>query len=110
MRILRLLPILPLLGAGQARADWHVWTLARAERVLREDPAGSGTAVSLAAARNEWESFQVLLRSDQPMAGVTLEPGDLKGPKGAVLAARNARLFREHQLQITEAKIGRAHV
>ncbi|HHX42109.1 MAG TPA: DUF4091 domain-containing protein [Armatimonadetes bacterium] len=103
MRFLRLLPVLLVLTTGPACADWQVWTLARTERVLREEPAGTGIAVQLSAARNEWECFQVLMRSDQPVAGIRLEPSDLKGPQGAVLPARDARLYRQHQLQITEA-------
>lgn len=101
MRFLRLLPVFLLLATGPACADWQVWTLARTERVLREDPAGTGIAVQLGAARNEWECFQVLMRSDQPVTGIRLEPGDLKGPQGAVLPARDARLYRQHQLEIT---------
>ena len=103
MRFLRLLPVLLVLTTGPACADWQVWTLARTERVLREEPAGTGIAVQLSAARNEWECFQVLMRSDQPVAGIRLEPSDLKGPQGAVLPARDARLYRQHQLEITEA-------
>ena len=57
-------------AGGSATADWHVWTLARTERVSRQSPAGTGTAVALAAARGEWESFQILMRSDEPIASI----------------------------------------
>jgi len=91
-----------LVGAGvqPAAADWHVWTLARTERVLREAPAGNGVAVELAAARGEWESFQILMRADAAVRGVNVIAGDLAGPEGAVLRGADARLFRQHQLQI----------
>jgi hypothetical protein len=86
--------------ASDACAEWAVWTVADTRRVLREAPAGSGCNVRLAAARNERESFQVLMRSDSKVKGVRLVPGDLKGPDGAVLRADDARLFREHQLHL----------
>ena len=87
--------------AHEAFADWQVWTVTETRRVLRDAPAEDRIAVSLAAARNEWESFQILLRSDEPVRGVNVEPGDLAGPNGAVLRAADARLFRAHQLELT---------
>ncbi|MBN2476994.1 MAG: DUF4091 domain-containing protein [Pirellulales bacterium] len=85
-----------------AVADWRVWTVADTGRVLREDPAGPGASVRLAAARNEWEGFQILMRSEEPIAGVNVEATDLQGPDGAVLAADHARLYRQHQLHLEQ--------
>ncbi len=97
------LPLL-FLVAAPAAADWQVWTVAETRRVLREElpHAQEGMAVKLAAARNEWESFQILIRSDEPVRGVRVEPGELRGPKGAVLPAAAARLYRQHALHLTE--------
>jgi len=89
------------IAAGQAVGEWHVWTVTQTRRVLREEQAGQGTEVKLAAARNEWESFQVLLRSEAPVGGVSVEAGDLRGPGGAVIRAADARLFRQHALHLT---------
>jgi len=86
---------------SEVRAEWQVWTLTQTQRVLRGEPPAKGVAVRLAAARNEWESFQILMRSDVPVKGVNVEPSDLKGPGGAVLRADDARLFRQHQLELT---------
>jgi len=94
-------PAVFLCLAVQAYADWQVWTTTQTRRVLREDPAESGAAVRLAAARNEWESFQILMRSDQAVGAVNIVPGDLAGPEGAVLSAGAARLYRAHQLELT---------
>jgi hypothetical protein len=93
--------LVSLAGARAARAEWQVWTLTRTERVLRDAPAGSGTAVRLAAARNESESFQILVRAGALVKGITVEPSDLEGPDSAVLPAKDARLFRQHQLELT---------
>lgn len=100
-------PRTPVLGLGlwlwasSAWAEWHVWTETRTVRVNRETPAGTNRAVQLAAARNEWESFQVLLRADRPVPGVQLEPAPLQGPSGAVIGPDQMRLYRQHQLLLT---------
>jgi hypothetical protein len=96
-----LLLVLAFIVAGrEARADWHVWTVTETRRVLRDAAPEDRPAVKLAAARNEWESFQILIRSDAPVRGINVEAGDLVGPGGAVLAGADARLFREHQLKL----------
>ena len=84
-----------------AGADWRAWTLTATRRVLREEPPGAEKNVSISAARNEWESFQILIRCDAAVKGITIQPADLKGPDGAVLHAANARLYRQHQLKLT---------
>ncbi|MHC4399107.1 MAG: DUF4091 domain-containing protein [Planctomycetota bacterium] len=90
-----------LAASCDAWADWQVWTSTETTRVLRAKPAGTARSVKLAAARNEWESFQILTRSVEPVKGVRVEPSDLVGPEGAVLRAADARLFRQHQLELT---------
>lgn len=89
------------LPAGAQEKPWHVWTLARTERVLRETPPGQGLEVHLSAARGERESFQILLRSQTPVQGVRIETGDLTGPADHRLPASQAEVFRQHQFQIT---------
>jgi len=88
-------------GAGEAYADWQVWTLTQTRRVLRDEPAGTGNSVKIAAARNEWESFQILMRSDATVKGVDVRPADLNGPDGTIVKAQDARLYRQHQIEIT---------
>jgi hypothetical protein len=83
-----------------ALAEWQVWTETRSVRVLRDAAADDELAVELCAAGNEWESFQILMRSEKPAPGVNVEAGDLLGPEGHVLQGREARLFRQHQLEM----------
>jgi glycosyl hydrolase family 123 len=85
---------------GVAQAEWHVWTVTETRHVLRSDPPGNVTAVRVGAARNEWVSFQILLRSDAPVNGVGLEAGDLKGPDTFLLRGSDACLYRQHQLHL----------
>jgi hypothetical protein len=77
-------------------ADWRVWTVTDTRHVLRSEPSGKELAVKVAAARNEWVGFQILVRSDDPVKGVRVEAGALRGPKGAV----SNRLYRQHQLHL----------
>jgi hypothetical protein len=100
-------PALSLLAAlatlavcGTAHATLNVWTVTETRHVLRSDPPGTEHMARLGAARNEWVSFQILLRADVPVKGIGLEAGDLKGPAGSVLRASEARLYRQHQLHL----------
>ncbi len=68
--------------------------------MLRSESPGSGLAVNVAAARNEWVSFQILLRSEEPVQGVRVEAGELRGPNDVVLHRAESRLYREHQLHL----------
>ena len=86
--------------AAVARGDWQVGATADTVRLLREDALPESAAVRLAAAKNEWRGFQIFVRSDAPVAGVNLEPGELRGPDGAVLRAADAVLYREHHMNI----------
>jgi hypothetical protein len=77
-----------------------VWTLTETRHVLRSDPPADGRTVNLGAARNEWVSFQILLRAEAPVKSVSLEAGDLTGPRGTALRRADARLYRQHQLHL----------
>jgi len=91
-----------LLGVPHfADAAWQVGAATETVRYRCESPVPPQRDVHLAAARNETESFQVLFRSDEPVADIRLEAGDLKGPDGAVLPASDARLFFQHALNLT---------
>jgi hypothetical protein len=89
-----------LITAAELQADLHVWTIQETRHVLRSEPPGSSLAVQLSAARNEWESFQILVRADDPVSTIRLIPSDLHGPHGAVLGISEARLYRQHQLRL----------
>jgi hypothetical protein len=99
--------LVALLVAGQilligpfASAQCRVWTVTETRHVLRSDPPQETVAVNIAAARNEWVAFQILIRSDKPVNGVDVQLAPLNGPSGHVIAASNMRLYRQHQLHI----------
>jgi len=96
-----LITVLLSLAAGQVvHADWRVWTAVQTKHVLRSESPGRELAANVCAARNEWVSFQILLRSDEPVKAVRLQADDLHGPAGAVLHQSESRLYRQHQLYI----------
>ncbi len=98
----RVLVVIALAGwIAQAKAELQVWTTTHTVRVLREDPATGGRDVRLMLARNEWRGFQVLVRSDAGVKALRLEAGELRGPGGAILPAAAARLYRQHQMELT---------
>jgi hypothetical protein len=81
-----------IIAANMAHAELRVWTTADTRHVLRSGQPESRLAVNLGAARNEWASFQILVRSDVPVKILGLEGRDLHGIE--------TRLYREHQLFI----------
>ncbi len=103
LHVCSLLGVLALTTAiSAAYAGWQVWTTTETKRVLREEPAGMGLAVRLSAARNEWEGFQILMRSDEPVRDVRVEVSDLKGPSGATIGIDHVRIYRQHQFHLTQ--------
>lgn len=83
-------------------ADLSVWTETNTVRILRHYPAGKTFAVELSAARNEWESFQILMRPDMDVTVTNIIPGDLKGPEDSVISGRESRLYRQHQFELVD--------
>lgn len=102
---LLLLAVLPLATSVAEAEELRIWTLTETRRVLRDEaPEAAGPpAVAVAAARKEWRSFQILIRSDEPKANINIEPEDLRGSDGAIAPAKAARLYRQHAFEITES-------
>ncbi|GAB4143386.1 MAG: hypothetical protein Kow0040_32430 [Thermogutta sp.] len=92
-----------MLSAWPVQAELRVWTTTATVRVLRDDPPGDTAEVRLFAARNEWRGFQILMRSDRPIAGISVAAGNLSGPNGSILPRTAARLYRQHQFELTAA-------
>lgn len=93
--------LLATAGSDRAAAELKVWTVSETRRVLREDAMEDAVDVRLVAARGEWESFQILMRSDLAVEGINVVPGDLTGPDSATIRASTARLYRQHQFHLT---------
>jgi hypothetical protein len=78
-----------------------VWTVTETRRLLRSAPPESSRSARIAAARDEWESFQIFLRADTAVGGVDVAPGSLVGPDGFVIGPGEMALFRQHQMEIS---------
>jgi hypothetical protein len=102
------------LGAGAALAAFAglpflrspapplvVWTASPMVKVRPADgPPGGEAGAVVQAGRNEFEPFQVVLRSDVDLDGVDVEVGDLVGPGGRLLRAENAAVYLEGFLDV----------
>jgi len=88
------------LAAHVSCAELQVWTVTETRHVLRSELPGNQREARLAAARNEWVSFQILVRADEPMRGVSMKAGELRAPDGKGSGAIRWRFYREHQLHL----------
>lgn len=91
--------------AGAEAAALRVWTVAETRRVHREEKPQELVPPRLAAARREWESFQLLLRSAEAVPGITVEMTSLVGPGGAEIGREHIRIFRQHYFHITQGTV-----
>ena len=102
MRIPLLISFLWILFQGglTVLAEWQVWTVTTTKHVLRDEPAGKSQTVHLWAARNEWEGFQIFMRSDKPIRNIRIQLEDLRASNGAKISTNHIRLYREHQFYL----------
>ena len=67
-----------------------------ADRKVPRDPKviqiQDAEPVKIAAPRNDFESFQVVVRTDRPLAALSAAASDLTGPDGAILSSANIQL------------------
>jgi MYXO-CTERM domain-containing protein len=71
-------------------------------KILPDSAMPPETAISLRAARNEWEPFQIVVRDAGGVPGVDVDLTDLCAFDGSCLPATDARLYRELYLEVTE--------
>lgn len=87
-----------------SKPETVVWVETTTNRVCRSEgpPAKPVQNVNLAAARNEWVSFQVFIRNPKALHGVGIELSPLKNQAGGEIGATCFRVYREHQLELKE--------
>ena len=72
------------------------WTTHALEKIRPYDgaPAKPLRSVTISAARNEFEPFQIVLRSEsEDLSNVDVEMSDFRGPSGYVIPERNAAIY-----------------
>jgi hypothetical protein len=81
-----------------------VWTAPSMHRVGMSEAAGSGSEVSLSAARGEYESFQIVANgASNGLGNVNVTISDMQGPGGQVIPRSNFTLYREKYMHVTSA-------
>jgi hypothetical protein len=79
-----------------------VWTTGPLAEVSTNAQPGSQHSVQLSAARNEFESFHVHLRSGSAPVQMNVTVGNFIGPRGFVIhSSSNVVVYREAYLDIT---------
>lgn len=77
---------------SNAENEYMLWVEPSAKKILQNAQPSSkpSTSADIYAARNEWESFQICLRTNKPVKNVQVEVSDLKQIKGkGIIPARN---------------------
>ncbi len=94
--------ILVLLFATPCFAsEFTLWAAPAMDRVMRDQLAPSAWQPEISAARNEWESFQVIISgAPEEIGSVVVTGTSLQGPDGAIIAA--PRCLREHYVTISK--------
>lgn len=81
-----------------------VWTAPSLHRVGMSDPAGHGTEVNLSAARDECQSFQIVVNgASSGLSNVNVTVSNLEGPTGEVIPRTNFRLYREKYVYVSSS-------
>lgn len=87
--------------AAAEAGDLEIWVTHGLDKVRPADPPGSARRAEISAARNELESFQVVLRSPTRVAGVDAEIGDLVADdSGHRIDRRHATVYRVGWLDV----------
>jgi hypothetical protein len=87
---------------SQTQPGIVVFALDGLSRVRPHDSPGTSSVVTIKAARNEFEPFQIVVRAGTaPLKAVNVELSDLRGPGNQVIPRRHFTLYREHYLEVT---------
>ena len=90
------------LASSVCAKPYSLWTSLAASKYLQTEAPAKSTPVSLDAARNEWEAFQVIIRADKAIAAVKVSAGDLRSAKGTI-STKNVELRLAHYIELKDA-------
>jgi hypothetical protein len=87
-----------------AQATPGVWTSESLHRVGMTEAPGASSAVSLAAARGEYESFQIVVNGGaKGLSNVNVSISDLQKAGGDTIPSASLTLYREKYMQVTSS-------
>lgn len=96
-------PVAPPPASSEAPLDvpYAVWTTDALTRVGPTDTPRDRPDIAIAAARGEYESFQIVVSGGtSAVSEIDLTVADLVGPGGAVIPSSQVTLYREHYVEI----------
>src|SRR3974390_857572 len=104
--IKNLLPLFLTFSAFAVVAMAHsspvVWTAPSLHRVGMSDAAGGGTEVNISAARNECQSFQIVVNgASNGLSNVNVKISDLERPGSGVIPRTSFTLYREKYVYVS---------
>ncbi len=85
-----------------AGPDFVWWTTQGMDKVRPYDPPPRELShdIKISAARNEFEPFQLVLRGEDDIDGIDIDPSDLRGPGGSSLSKNNITIYYERYLDL----------
>ncbi len=97
-----LLPGSTLVGANDDSPV--LWWTSSGWKIGRDQalPAATGEAILIAAAKNEAEAAQLVVRPSRALKGLRIVAGPLAGPDGASIAARNIEVLEVRYVNVTQ--------
>jgi hypothetical protein len=95
--------LLFLVPRGSAKQSFLWWTTNGLVKVRPSDvPPSIRQSVTLHAASNEFEPFQIVLRNDsEAVPDVDLEISDFGGPEGSIISSSNVTIYFEPYLDLS---------
>ncbi|WP_119066644.1 glycoside hydrolase domain-containing protein [Aggregatilinea lenta] len=91
-------------GLKHASVEPVVWTVDAMERIRPNDLPGETNAITLHAARGEYEAFQIGVHaSEGNLTGVSLIVSDLVSADGTRIPSSSITLYREHYVYVEQA-------
>ena len=83
--------------------EQQVWTMPSLYRVGQHDAPGVDPDASIAAARGEYESFQIIVRAPRGgLRNLGLSLSAFVGPDGAQIGGKDVTLYRAHYVQVVQ--------
>ena len=90
-----------LLVTVSAHAETLVWATHGTVKIRPQTlPADRATSVAIAAARNEYEPFQVSVRAPHEMVVKDIFVTDAKNPAGRTIDKKNFTVYRQHYYEV----------
>jgi hypothetical protein len=81
-----------------------VWTSSSLVRIPQTGAPGTQRDVRIQAARNEWESFQIVVQaSGESLTNVNVTVSDLRHASGNIIPSASIDLYREHYVYVSQA-------